>query len=126
MSVDPGTTGSPSAPKKSNTGAIIFLVLVVLGFAVVGFLAWKQGHSDPDTAKAGDCVARSGADDVKVVKCTDAKAAYKVVGKVDGKTQVEASVSGASICKPFAGAKSVYWKGESGKQGYVLCLAPTK
>lgn len=127
MAIPPGPTGPPAPTrKKSNTGAIIFLVVVCVLLAGVGFLAWKQGKSSPDSAKAGDCVARSGQSDVKVVKCTDTAAAYRVVGKIDGKTRIDFSIGSATICKPFPAAKSAYWKGETGKPGYVLCLSPNK
>jgi hypothetical protein len=60
------------------------------------------------------------------VKCTDAKAAYKVVGKVTNQSQVAFNISSARICKPYPGATSAFWKGKVGKSGYVLCLGPVK
>ena len=76
-------------------------------------------------AKVGDCVAQEGSDDLKVVECGSADADYKVVGRVEDKTQTEA---GISACGPFVdqGAEQAYWEGESGKKGLVLCLAPAK
>jgi hypothetical protein len=56
------------------------------------------------------------------VKCDDASATYKVVGRVDDKTEVEASLD---ACDAFVsqGATQVYWQGKSGAKGLVLCLA---
>lgn len=133
----PNASGAPAPPfgaqpvmpqksmKKRRTVALVFLLVLV---AVIGFFGYKASKSNPDSAAVGDCVSKGSgsAEDVKKVDCTAATAAYKVVGKVEHKTQVDFNVSSQSICGPFAGAKSAFWKGEVGKAGYVLCLAPTK
>jgi hypothetical protein len=101
-------------------------VLSIVGVGVVlliGLVA-RQVTGDPDTAAVGECMSGASADDLKVVECTDSAAEYKVVGKVEDKTQTEANVSAEQICRPFAGAERIFWKGEQGGSGYVLCLAP--
>jgi hypothetical protein len=71
-----------------------------------------------------DCLSGANADNLKVVACTDASAKFKVLGKVDGKTKIEAETNGGELCKSFTGAESFFWKGPVGGTGYVLCLGP--
>jgi hypothetical protein len=103
--------------------AVIVLVVVVVGIVIV---ALSAKGSNPDSAKVNDCVSKPDNNSVKVVGCGDSSAAFRVAGKVEHKTQVDVSLNSAAICKPFPTATSVYWKGEIGKPGYVLCLAPVK
>lgn len=114
-------------PSKGREKIVRKIVLAVLLFLVAGIMimAWNAQKSSPDAATTGDCVSRDG-DDVKVVSCTDASAAYKVVGRVENQTQIQFSINSGKICGRFPDAKSGYWKGETGKPGYVLCLAPAK
>ncbi|MEU8120554.1 hypothetical protein AB0C21_17740 [Spirillospora sp. NPDC049024] len=114
----------PPVPPRARKGraakriaGLVFL-LAIVGALVLVRIATKNA---PESAKAGDCVARDG-DSVKVVRCTDSNAAFKVVGKVENKTQVQFSVGSSTICRPFPGATSAFWKGEVGGEGYVLCL----
>jgi hypothetical protein len=100
-------------------------IVVIAIVAVIGF-ASKFFTGDPDTAKAGDCMSGTSAQNLKVVKCTEAGAQYKVVGKVSDKSQSEFNSNSESICKPFPSAESAFWKGESGGKGYVLCLGQNK
>jgi hypothetical protein len=124
----PGGPGQPPVepPKKKRSWLRIVIPLAVVAIiAVVGFVS-KFVTGDPDTAKVGDCMSGTTADNLKVVKCTEAGAQYKVVGKVDDKSQSEFNTGSESICKPFSSAESAFWKGESGGKGYVLCLGPNK
>jgi hypothetical protein len=103
-------------------GIAIVAVIVAAGItAAISFLS-----DDPEVAGVGDCLSRSGDRDVKIVRCTDAKAELKVVGKVDGKTRAEFGGQTATLCKPFPSARSAFWRGPRGGKGYVLCLAPNK
>jgi hypothetical protein len=121
---------APAPSKAGSVGKSILtrIIVAVVGLAVISGIGygWKvfKGES-PDLAKVGDCMAGTGADNLKVIKCTDAKATYKVVGKVDGKSEVAFNTD-RSICQPFQGADSAFWKGKKGSTGYVLCLAPAK
>jgi hypothetical protein len=118
--------GAPAAPPKKRTGLRIFGALVVIGIIVVVIFGYLASKKSPDAAKIGDCVSRSGGNDIKIVKCTDAKAAYKVVGKVTGQSQVAFNINSGRICKPYPGTTSAFWKGKVGKSGYVLCLGRVK
>jgi hypothetical protein len=80
------------------------------------------------SADVGDCLAGKGIDsgndrfqkaDLEVVECSDSEARYKVVGKVENKTQTEAV---DAVCEPFTGAELIYWEGRQGEEGTVLCL----
>lgn len=122
--------GGPAMPppparnmRRRRIIAVIVLVVVVVGIVIV---ALSAKGSSPDSAKVNDCVSKPDNNSVKVVGCGDSSAAFRVAGKVEHKTQVDVSLNSAAICKPFPTATSVYWKGEIGKPGYVLCLAPVK
>ncbi|GIJ69094.1 LppU/SCO3897 family protein [Virgisporangium ochraceum] len=118
----------PAAPQPPRRGggwgkriAGIVATLLVLGgiFAVTTYL----NRDAASKAKVGDCVSQEGSDELKVVECGSAEADFKVVGRVEDKTQAEA---GISACGPFVdqGAEQAYWEGEQGKKGLVLCLGP--
>lgn len=122
---DFGTVGAQVGAAPVNRGNKKRRQLIALGvllLLVVGFFgaAWFFTRDNGDRAKVGDCVKPSGADSVKIVSCSSPDAAYKVVGRVDGKTQVEAELS---ACDGFSGADAVFWEGKSGEAGLVLCLA---
>lgn len=122
----PGTPYAVPVPvkKSRSTRRVVALVVLVLVLGGIGLAAYQAQKSNPDSAAVGDCVSKGSAEDVKIVDCTSASAAYKVLGKVDNKTQVQFDLSSKTICEPFAGAQSAFWKGEIGKPGYVLCLGP--
>ena len=118
--------GPAPQPVRSGGGMRRRIITTVFALVVIGGLAAVGAFLNRDAAskaKVGDCVQQQGSNDLKVVKCGDAKADYKVVGRVEDKTQVEASLS---ACDSFPDAESAYWEGESGKKGLVLCLAPIK
>jgi hypothetical protein len=121
----PGFQPQPPPQKAKSKRAIITLAVVVIFVAIVGIVGFIASRDDAKTAKAGDCVEQTGANDLSVVKCDDAKADFKVVGRVEDKLQSEASSTGHA-CDAFAETESSYWEGESGKKGIVLCLAPIK
>jgi hypothetical protein len=121
-----GAPPQPPAPRNMRRRRIIALVVlavIVIGIALVALTA--RG-SNPDSAKVNDCVSKPDNNSIKVVDCGGGSAAFRVAGKVEHKTQVDVSLNSAAICKPFPAATNVYWKGEVGKAGYVLCLAPVK
>jgi len=147
----PGAPGAPVPPpqKKRSVGKIILIVvgilLAVCILCTVGvfFLArdtWNDivnaVETNPTTAQVGDCLGgndiesegKTGSLDVKKVDCADAEAKYKVVGRVPGKTAVQAQTDD-TICQPYVdeGAERSLWLSESGETtGTVFCLAPNK
>jgi hypothetical protein len=118
QAVAPGKVANPKRRQR-----IVGLVTIAVVLALLGGVLLATRHN-ASTAKVGDCMKQTGTDSLQVVKCDDPKASFKVVGKVENKTQVQAQFS---ACDPFEAQKpeSVYWEGESGKTGYVLCLAKT-
>ena len=121
---DFGTAGAVGAgpvrqvnKKRRQLIALGVLIVVAAGFFGA---AWFFTRDNGDRAKVGDCVKPSGEDSVKIVSCTSPDAAYKVVGRLDDKTQVEAELS---ACDGFSGADAVFWEGKAGDKGLVLCLA---
>jgi hypothetical protein len=121
-----GMGPAPKAPSKAG-GVAKRIVMYVVVAAVVGLggLAWKYFSGDPAVAKVGDCLIEAAADDMKTVDCTDAKAAHKVVGKVDGKTEAEFKASD-NPCTAYPTAENALWGGKEGSKGYILCLEPVK
>jgi hypothetical protein len=118
--------------KKSTRVAKIFgkriviyiVVAVVLG---VGGLVYRQITGAPSTASVGDCMAGQSEDDLKVVECTEATAAWQVDTKVDDIT--EAAFNSDTELKLCTGSETTtaYWEGGSkGRAGYMLCLKPKK
>jgi hypothetical protein len=125
FSLPPATTvdGPTPAPKARNPKRRQKIVLSVFLVVVVGLLGavWLATRHNPSTAKAGDCVRTTGEDSIETVACDDSSAQFKVVGRVEDQTQTQASLSS---CDAFSSAEQVFWSGEQGGTGYVLCLAP--
>jgi hypothetical protein len=137
----PGAPLPPPTPARRGplrtilivVGALLLLFCIGGGFAIYKVVT-SANDTDPEAAKVGACLsgdslASQAPDQFKevnlnVVDCTDSKADYKVVGRVEKKTQAEANVQ--SICNPFSTAEFVYWQGQPGKQGTVLCLGPNR
>ncbi|HLL66194.1 MAG TPA: hypothetical protein VK453_10665 [Micromonosporaceae bacterium] len=122
-----------AAPAKGRRNAILLAVaalalLLVLG-SVVAVLLLRSTNSasgvNVGACLTGDSIDRTTADDQDVnlesVSCTDGDAKYKVVGRVEGKKQTEAT---DEVCNAFPDAEFLYWEGHKGKTGFVLCLAP--
>jgi hypothetical protein len=119
--VVPGQTvlGGAPAPKRRGRQLVWIGVIVVVVLALVGISVFLNRNS-PSGAKVGDCVHKTGTDSIEVVACTDKNAEFTVVGRVEDQTQVQA---GLSSCDPYPDADQVFWSGEEGGTGYVLCLA---
>ena len=115
----------PPAQKKRGRRivALVILVMIVLGIVIT---ALSASGSNTDSAAVNDCVTKPDNDNIKVVDCGSGDASLKVAGEVENKTQAEASLNSAAVCRPFPTATNAYWKGKIGKPGYVLCLAPLK
>ncbi|MEU7867876.1 hypothetical protein [Dactylosporangium sp. NPDC049140] len=138
--------GAPPPPKKSSAGKIILIILgVVLVLALVccgGIFLFARStwnnivdsvNSDASNAKVGDCLAGDSISDntsknvsVKIVKCDDSTAKYKVVGIKNGVSQTEALKDEATVCDAFSDAKYVLWQGTDVSSGDALCLDDSK
>ncbi len=121
----PAAVAEHSSRRRRNvwislfTGVVVASAVLVSGFFVLGRLS-----DAPASAVVGDCLARSG-EGAKVVPCSDQQATFIVLGRLDSRTQVEASMS---ACTEFSGTTDVYWQGKEGidARGLVLCLGPAK
>jgi hypothetical protein len=123
----PGQPGQPMpaaepAPKKKSGLVRLAVSLVVL--AALGVGGWWFTRNDAVNAQVGDCLAGTtpeelNADALKKVDCSASDAGFKVVERVENKTEAEAN----SACTESTEDRWVFWSGESGKSGTVLCLA---
>jgi hypothetical protein len=115
---------APSRGRGKRRQVVVLVVLLVVAGVVFGGI-WLATRHSAATAKVGDCVHQTGSNAVTVVACTDPSADFKVVGRVENQTEVDA---GLSACAPYVdqGAEQFYWAGVAGKPGYVLCLAKAK
>jgi len=133
----------PPPPKKSSAGKIILIVLGVILLLVIvccggTFLFAKDKWDNfwgslPTNAKVGDCLAGDSITDstskdvsVKIVKCDDASAKYKVVGIVNNVPQAEALKQDTTVCKDYTAASYVLWQGTDPTSGDALCLDDAK
>jgi hypothetical protein len=114
----PEPLGPPPRPRKSKVGRWIALLVIAGG---IGGAVWYGTHTAPASAAVGDCVSQTGSDSLAKVSCGDKSAQFKVQGRLENKTIVDASLD---ACAAFPTATSAYWEGEDGKPGLVLCLAP--
>src|SRR5512142_394725 len=108
-----------SSAKRALIYVVGLVVLVAVGMGVTQFL----NRSKPSTAKVGECLSGSKAEDLKQIKCDDPKATYKIVGKIDSITEA-AFQTRQDPCAAYPTADTGYWEGEQGKVGYALCLEP--
>lgn len=116
----PPDAGIP-APRSRRRSVIGIVVAVVFLAGLVAVVLYLRTTS-PSSAAVGDCLERGSGDSVTVVECDDPNAEFEVVGRVEDQTEIEA---GITSCSPFEdqGSTQVYWEGEQGGTGFVLCLA---
>jgi hypothetical protein len=117
----PPGRGPAKAPSKvlQIAKAVIVPLLIVAAFFI-----WRgQGVGAADV---GDCVniklgSGNAVESVDTVKCDDANAGYKVVGKVTNisKSDFDGDTTGTT-CKDYPSATSWLWEGSD--NGYALCL----
>ena len=113
-------------PQRGKARQRIVLVVFLALCAVLAGALWFATRSAATNAKVGDCMHQTGANEVKIVKCDDANADFKVLGRVEGKEQIESTISVTSVCDQWKETTSTYWEGEQGKKGTVLCLQKLK
>jgi hypothetical protein len=131
-----------TSARRSPVRTILIIVSALLALCCIGSVVTLAINGtkivnsvrNPPAPKVGACMggdslASQTPDQFKEVNlrevnCTATNANYKVVGRIDNKTQAEANVR--TICAPFTTAEFVYWEGQPGKPGTVLCLAPNK
>lgn len=118
----PPAAGPAPTKKTSPARAALNVVVLVVVFGVIGGLLWFGTKDQGEQAEVGDCVAQSSSDEDSIsrVGCTDPKAAFKVVGRLEDRKQPLTSLD--TQCDAFPSATSNWWKGETGGTGVLLCL----
>ncbi|MBC6466851.1 LppU/SCO3897 family protein [Actinomadura alba] len=124
----PQYPGPPQAGRRSGRLRGILIVVAVLGLGGIGSYAWDVMTGDPDTAEVGDCLIDDRhPEDVKIVKCDDPKAAFKVEGKVEDVAERTFDADADNtVCKDHPAAETSFWSGFRGRYGTVLCLSKVK
>jgi hypothetical protein len=117
---EPETLGPPPRPRKRKIGGWVALLVIMGG---IGGAAWYGTHTAPASANVGDCMAQTGGNELAKVGCGDASASFRVEGKLENKTMIDASLD---ACAQFPKATSSYWEGKTGEVGLVLCLSPVE
>jgi hypothetical protein len=115
------------AKKKSAAGRIILRIVLALAVAVIGVVVKQTLFGDKaKDAAVGDCIAASKVKDektdpkAKVVDCTSTDAAYTVVARVNGETDVNSK----SCDKYFKEGEQLAVYASDADGGYLLCLKP--
>ncbi|GAP45929.1 DUF1720 domain-containing protein [Streptomyces azureus] len=120
--VPPQPTGRKLSFKTIKNIAI---VIAVASIAVGGYITSRD---DAKTAAVGDCMHRGSTNDnnpdLEVVECSDAKARFVVLAKIEGAylTQTMASSKCAAEAKGF---QYTYTESGDGKD-FLLCLKEKK
>jgi hypothetical protein len=118
---EPAPPAEPAPKKKSG---LVRIAVTLVAIAAVGVGGWFFTRNDASNAQVGDCLAGTtpeelNADKLKKVDCTAADAGFKVVERVENKTRAESDAA----CTESTEDRWVFWSGEQGKAGTVLCLA---
>lgn len=118
----PTTPAAPGGVNKKRRQLIALAVLLLVAGGLLG-VAWFETRHNGTNAKVGDCVKPGSGDSVTIVDCDDPSASLKVVGRLENKSETDAEID---ACDAFddLGADRVFWAGEQGHTGLVLCLAP--
>jgi hypothetical protein len=125
-------TEKPKRSGKARALSIIGVIVAVIIVAAIRF-GFSSDQDKAKQAKVGDCVAAQGKvptqegkttqADAEIVDCTSAKAAYTVVGRIDGETDTNSK----SCDKFFTDQKADYFVYSStSDSGYLLCLQAKK
>jgi len=100
---------------KIRTVAFV-IALIVAPFAIY------LGLDEPNQAEAGDCMAGQSASALRIVECTDPAAQWKVLARLEGKTESDHT---DSACRDHPGtAESFLQDGRRWRKGFILCLGP--
>lgn len=126
MHTVPSAEPQPSLLRRifAKRFVVYIVVAVVLGG---GALIYNEVTGAPSTADVGDCMAGQNENDLKVVECTDASAAWKVETRVADISESEFTADkDGKLCTGEKTTSSFWQSGRKGRGGYVLCLMPAK
>ncbi|MET8628590.1 hypothetical protein ABZW30_33430 [Kitasatospora sp. NPDC004669] len=120
----PGFVGTALAAGGSMLKRVV-VTLIVLGVLAGGAYIWKHMTGAASTAAPGDCVQQTGGQaegtqNFKVVSCADSKASYRVLGKLDHRTEPS---NASTACDPWPATTAAFWEQTTRTgDGYILCL----
>ena len=123
-SAPPPQPAQPAEPvPKKRGGRLVGIVVLLVLVAGIGGAAWWFTRDSATNAQVGDCLAGTtpeelNADKLKVVPCTQTDAGFKVVERIENKTETEAN----SACTESTEDRWVFWSGKKDSSGTVLCL----
>jgi hypothetical protein len=122
-------------PKKSGGVIKKILGLVVVALIVIAVKValgsglgalWDNITGSVATAEVGDCVNTfDKVEDAKVVDCTDAAAANKVVGVIEGVSEIKFNTQQNTLCDAYPTWETVVWIGRT-TDGDAWCMEPIK
>jgi hypothetical protein len=107
--------------------------LVVCG--VAGYFILNKAKGSAANATVGSCIAGDTVNgtstqkvkSVTVVDCGAKDAKYKVVGKVDNKTETDLTLdTDNKLCAAYPSAEVALWAGVGSGKGSVLCMETVK
>ncbi len=102
----------------SRTGKIR-LVTFVIALLVAPFAIY-MGLDEPNQAEAGDCMVGQSASTLRIVECEDPGAQWKVLARLEGKTQADHT---DSACREHPDTEvSFFQDGRRFRKGFILCL----
>jgi hypothetical protein len=127
----PPVPATPAPKKKRRVWLIVTLsVVAVLILLVVGGVFLVMNVLREEVPQVGECLNEASPEDMEVVDCGSAEAAWNVVGS-DGtwtRGDFDAAAQG-DVCQEFPETQQALWVTESptvdsGTEGEVICLAP--
>ena len=95
------------------------VVLVAVALLVAPFAIYL-GLDEPSQASVGECMTGQSATDLRTVECTDPAATWRVLDRLNGKT--ESDYDEAACGAHPDTAASFYQDGRRFRKGFILCL----
>ncbi|WP_147456953.1 LppU/SCO3897 family protein [Micromonospora pisi] len=99
------------------------MVLLAVAILVAPFAIYL-GLDEPSQANVGECMAGQSVNDLRTVECTDPAATWRVLDRLDDKTETDYD-NGACGAHPDTAA-SFYQDGRRFRKGFILCLGAVK
>jgi hypothetical protein len=102
------------SPKSKYRVVLFAIAILAIPFAVY------FGLDEPNQAAVGNCMAGQSASDRRIVECGDSSAEWKVLGRLEGKTEADHNDEACSAYPETAA--SFYQDGRRFSKGFILCL----
>ncbi|RSM62455.1 hypothetical protein DMH03_10175 [Amycolatopsis sp. WAC 01376] len=118
-------------PQK-KTWIIPVVILGAIGLIVLAFVLARGPRAEPVTApsvEVGTCLKGdiNNAVGVKNAECGTPEANFEVVGKQDGRSEIEVRVTGGMYCDEYSDVDAYLFQGkQASTEGVLLCLEDLK